>query len=48
LRAKISVYYCREDNTGTCQIKTIVWKIPVNIASGKKASNKIEISAAVE
>ncbi|HXH68851.1 MAG TPA: hypothetical protein VNI60_00750, partial [Pyrinomonadaceae bacterium] len=48
LRAKISVYYCREDNTGTCQIKTLVWKIPVSVALGKKASNKIEISAAVE
>jgi DNA-binding beta-propeller fold protein YncE len=48
LRAKISVYYCREDNTGTCQIKTLVWKIPVSVAPGKKASNKIEISAAVE
>ncbi len=48
LRAKISVYYCREDNTGTCQIKTLVWKIPVSVTAGKKASNKIEISAAVE
>ena len=48
LRAKLSVYYCREDNTGTCQIKTLVWKIPVQVAPGKKASNKIEISAAVE
>jgi len=48
LRAKLSVYYCREDNTGTCQIKTLVWKIPVSVAPGKKASNKIEISAAVE
>jgi DNA-binding beta-propeller fold protein YncE len=48
LRAKLSVYYCREDNTGTCQIKTLVWKIPVQVAPGKKASNKIEISAEVE
>ena len=48
LRAKVSVYYCREDNTGTCQIKTLIWKIPVNVAPDKKASSKIEISAAVE
>jgi hypothetical protein len=48
LRAKLSVYYCRADNTGTCQIKTLVWKIPVSVAPGKKASNKIEISATVE
>lgn len=48
LRAKVSVYYCREDNTGTCQIKTLVWKIPVQVAPDKKASNKIEISADVD
>lgn len=48
LRAKISVYYCREDNTGTCQIKTLAWKMTVSVAPDKKASNKIEISVAVE
>jgi DNA-binding beta-propeller fold protein YncE len=48
LRAKVSVYYCREDDTGTCQIKTLVWKIPVQVAPSKKSSNKIEISSAVE
>jgi DNA-binding beta-propeller fold protein YncE len=48
LRAKVIVYYCREDNTGTCQIKTLVWKIPVSITSSRKPSNKIEILAEVE
>ncbi len=48
LRAKLNVYFCREDNTGTCQIKTLVWKIPVQVALDKKASNKIEILADVE
>ncbi len=48
LKAKLTVYYCREDNTGTCLIKTLVWKIPINVAADKKAASKIEISASVE
>ncbi len=48
LKAKLTVYYCREDNTGTCRIKTLVWKIPVNVVADKKAASKIEISASVE
>lgn len=48
LKAKLTVYYCREDNTGTCLIKTLVWKIPVNVVADKKAASKIEISASVE
>ncbi len=47
LQAKISVYYCREDNTGTCRLKTLVWKIPLGVVANKKASSKIEISATV-
>ncbi|MEP7039627.1 MAG: thioredoxin-like domain-containing protein [Acidobacteriota bacterium] len=48
LKAKLTVYYCREDNTGTCRIKTLVWKIPINVVADKKAASKIEISAGVE
>ncbi len=48
LKAKLTVYYCREDNTGVCLIKSLAWNVPVNIVAGKKAANKIEISATVE
>ena len=48
LKAKLTVYYCREDNTGTCRIKTLVWKIPVNVVADKKAASQIEISASIE
>jgi thiol-disulfide isomerase/thioredoxin len=47
LQARMSVYYCREDNTGTCLIKTLVWKIPLNVVANKKASKEVEISASV-
>lgn len=48
LKAKLNVYYCREDNTGVCLIKSLVWKIPINVVAGKKTTNKIEISTTVE
>ncbi len=47
LRAKATVYFCREDNTGVCMIKTLIWKVPLNIIDDKKAANKIEIAAAL-
>lgn len=37
LTAKFTFYYCRDDNTGECLIKTLSWNIPVKFsASGKK------------
>lgn len=50
LKARLTVYYCREDNTGVCKIKTLVWNVPLNIvaAAGKTAAKKIEISGSVE
>ncbi|MGI8786377.1 MAG: thioredoxin-like domain-containing protein [Pyrinomonadaceae bacterium] len=47
LKAKLTIYYCREDNTGVCKIKTLVWNVPLNIVADKKAVNKVEISASV-
>ncbi len=48
LKAKLTVYYCREDNTGVCLIKSLAWNVPINVVAGKKTANKIEISATVE
>ncbi len=48
VQAKLTIYYCREDNTGTCNIKTLAFRVPLKITSNKKAAAKIEISAKVE
>ena len=48
ISAKLTVYYCREDNTGVCKIKTLAWQIPLKIAAGNKSVNKIDLSAKVE
>jgi DNA-binding beta-propeller fold protein YncE len=28
---QMTLFYCREDNTGTCRIKTLVWRVPVDV-----------------
>ncbi len=43
LKVKLTVYYCREDNTGACLIKTLTWQIPLKIATEKKDSAPIEL-----
>jgi thiol-disulfide isomerase/thioredoxin len=48
LKAKLTIYYCREDNTGVCLIKTLVWRVPLNAVAGKKTSDKINLSASVD
>jgi len=48
LRAKLTVFYCREDNTGTCQIKTLAFQIPLKVVAGKRTATKVELSASVE
>jgi hypothetical protein len=47
LKAKLTVYYCREDNTGVCLIKRLAWNVPLNVVADKKAAKKVEISASV-
>jgi thiol-disulfide isomerase/thioredoxin len=39
--------YCREDNTGVCRIKTVNWKVPVEISSDPSAPAEITLNARV-
>ena len=48
VKAKLTIYYCREDNTGVCLIKTLVWNVPLNVVEDKNAAKKVEISVSVE
>ena len=47
LRVQLTLFYCREDNTGTCRIKTLVWRAPVEVATDTVASNEIKIQGKV-
>jgi thiol-disulfide isomerase/thioredoxin len=43
LHASFTFVYCREDNTGTCRIKTLVWRAPVEVVDDANASGEINV-----
>jgi hypothetical protein len=43
LRAQVTLFYCREDNTGTCRIKTLVWQVPVEVTSDPNATTALKL-----
>jgi hypothetical protein len=43
VKAQVTLFYCREDNTGTCRIKTLVWHIPVQVTTEANASNELKV-----
>lgn len=48
LRVETTLYYCREDNTGTCRVKTLVWRIPVEVTADKTARAEIKAQAEIK
>ncbi|MCA1572937.1 MAG: redoxin domain-containing protein [Acidobacteria bacterium] len=47
LRVQLTLFYCREDNTGTCHIKTLVWRAPIEVVTDTAASNEIKFQRRV-
>ena len=45
LRVQLTLFYCREDNTGTCRIKTLVWRVPVEVTNDPSAPAKSRFKA---
>ena len=43
IRAQVTLYYCREDNTGTCRIKTLVWQAPIEISDAADAATEVKL-----
>ena len=43
LRVQLTLFYCREDNTGTCRIKTIVWSAPVKVTNESTAPTEVKV-----
>ena len=43
LRVQVTAFYCREDNTGTCRIKTLVWRVPVEVTNDASAANEVKL-----
>ena len=47
VHASFTFVYCREDNTGTCRIKTLVWRAPVEVVGDANAGGEIRLSSSV-
>jgi thiol-disulfide isomerase/thioredoxin len=47
IRASFTFVYCREDNTGTCRIKTLTWRAPLEIVADVNAPGEIHLNAKV-
>jgi hypothetical protein len=45
VRAQVTLFYCREDNTGTCRIKTLVWQVPVEVTTDANAPTEVKLQA---
>ena len=43
VRAQVTLFYCREDNTGTCRIKTLLWQVPVEVTSDTNAPTEVKL-----
>ncbi len=48
ITANLTIYYCREDNTGVCFIKTLQWEVPVKIVENEKANKSVKLNAKVD
>ena len=43
VRAQVTLFYCREDNTGTCRIKTLVWQVPIEVSTDANAPADVKL-----
>jgi NHL repeat-containing protein len=44
VKAQVTLFYCREDNTGTCRIKTLVWRIPIEVTAGATGPSEVKVN----
>jgi hypothetical protein len=47
LRGSFTFVYCRDDNTGTCRIKTLQWDAPLEVVNDATATREIKLSGKV-
>jgi DNA-binding beta-propeller fold protein YncE len=43
IKVQVTLFYCREDNTGTCRIKTLVWLAPIRVTNDAGAPNEVKV-----
>jgi thiol-disulfide isomerase/thioredoxin len=47
LRVQLTLYYCREDNTGACRIKTLIWRAPLDITPDPAAPREVKLQGEI-
>ena len=47
MHASFTFVYCRADNTGTCRIKTLVWRATVEVVNDERAPVEINFRGKV-
>ena len=47
LQTSFTFVYCRDDNTGTCRIKTFNWRAPVEVVNDPTVPNELRLNAKV-
>jgi hypothetical protein len=47
LHGSFTFVYCRDDNTGTCRIKTLQWQAPLEVVRDATTTNEIKLSGRV-
>jgi thiol-disulfide isomerase/thioredoxin len=47
VRVSFTIVYCRDDNTGTCRIKTLVWRAPLQVSAEADAPGEVRLTARV-
>ena len=48
LHAQATLIYCRDDNTGTCRIKTLVWNVPVEVVNDATAATEVKLQGKLQ
>ena len=48
LLVTLTLVYCRDDNTGTCRIKTLLFRAPVEVTDAVDAPQEIEVRGKIE
>jgi len=48
LLVQLTLFYCSQDNTGTCRIKTLLFRAPVEVIDAQDAPQEIEVRGRIE
>lgn len=48
VRVALTLYYCRTDNTGACRIKTLRWRVPVDLKTNTNAAKEVRLAGEIK